>query len=222
MADQLHADLERFEIADQLRVARNLAVALGCLGKDQLAIVVSLNYYERSEKLDLPQWQYDFALTCCCSLVNLEDFEQATVWHDRCADLRGRAHVPQTNYSHVTSGLDIAIHSGDNGAVEACLQNLSLIQIGSSIRCRSAIRGYRLRVAQMDRGHSIGDQEVVELRQLFSQVKHLTGGDCLAIALCEALFRKGAHRDLKELLDDYVGKTRRETGPLPSALSKFL
>jgi len=218
-SSQLLADLPRFEVASQLRAARNVSVALHHLGRTRAAFDLSQSYFERSKRLGLTHWQRDFANICCICLVDDEDLPAALEWYASFERLRVDASAV-LDFTHFSSGVEIGIATRNESLANSALASLNQIHEGESVRIRAVALALTVRVAQLNPTYRVPVEHVAALRESLRKPRRLSGADAAAIAIAEDLKRGG--QDAATFVKQYLESGRQDVAEPPSALLTFV
>ncbi|MEK7402065.1 MAG: hypothetical protein AABZ80_06835, partial [Gemmatimonadota bacterium] len=207
--------LQSHDIATQLRVSRNLGVALCFLGHSDQGFALHKHYYDVASRLELTHWQFELASSCCLAAMNTESFELAEYWYDRASEVRRPGVASGVDLSHLLSGLELALQRKRPTEAQAVLAELRKKGTGESIRVKAHMVGMETRVAQMDPSFQSSQDSIAEMRRLLKLAIPLLSADVVVLALGEALRRHGHLEELRDDLRQYLS-SRRDRAPFPN------
>jgi DNA-binding SARP family transcriptional activator len=220
IARSFKADLGNFANSDRFRAARNIGMALNNLAESHESFAISRDYYNQASSLGLRHWQFDFAANCVCSLSNVGDFGEANNWFDLAKSLGTAGGATIVDLSFHLSGVELAINAGDINRARSLLNPLLERSIASAPRVQAFVRAYSVAVAQLNQDYTSSDEELSGLLSDYERMKTAIGADILAMAVCEALRRRGWQQQRASIVEDYLTRSRRGRGSreLPSFL----
>ncbi|HJP58533.1 MAG TPA: AAA family ATPase [Gemmatimonadaceae bacterium] len=222
IARGIRAELSRrSSITLRFRLAMNVALAFSFLGASDEAIFMFSEIHSDAQRLKLLDWEVEAAAGACSVALDREDYSSAREWYTRCANLGGRPGIsPRASRVLMGAMAELALRLGTEEQMRRAYEELAKIDFGSSLRSRSYVKLYPIRMQLRDPRFQCDEACIDELKRHFMTTRDFTGVDNFASALIDALMRRGAYKDAAETLKEYVAAHRRERSELPPSLAR--
>lgn len=227
IARHLRRDLEKeTSVSGYFRIGSNTAIAMSFLGITQESIDMLRSLHDKAKRLELTDWQFEFAADICWTHLEREELDNAKSWYQTCTELADKVRMtPKILTRHIAAECEIALLDDNNEQAMSAYARFLAVVPAESLRARVYLSTYPTRLRLRDPTYVCHKDEIADLHRAHAIACQFSGFDFTALTLAEALCRANNTDEARDVISEHLSRnhSRRSTlGPSLAAVARRL